>query len=640
MTTAVYTPSDSPGHFGYQYEYRTSVLALKDNSAHANHELDTKEFTKICEEILNGDLRSSAYKFSCLVHNLSNSVPQELQFCVYNALNSVTTKLSERVRRDIENDTFTLGGFSSQYDQYINNLGSLTDNLKSFLRRLQSFSLNDRQYNVLTHYGKILFYTNVINKTYNYNGEPVMFYAYINALITNKRHGLEDLQKILSIHRYYTNLRLDSQERKQYFNVKADEEFMSQLSSSGSFVCELVQFMHERLKIFHQKNVTKSHDTQTISKSELEEYARLVAWFTDPSTFMSYYSRYLSIRLLSPTETDNALELHLLKLMSNQGKDDPSYRRMELMMNDMELGKMISATYKQAKKTIRSEKFKPIADQFDTEKADVRFLTADNWSALPDTLDSANIKPPLECEAYILTFEVLYLKNLYMNQSLKKSQREISWNHTLSVGVVDIVLDGHKEPLSVLAYMPTIYILMCFNNKDQWSPKELAEELQFPLEKIGPYIAFLSNANVLKIVKSEGDNDVDMTIELNHGYNPKDGYKLNILIDPVIEKAHDENHNGPNNDEVMKILKEIFKFVNDSDEHISHTVLITKLNEIDLPFTLTDTHVKKAIERATAEGLIETKETANGKEYTIKLDSDDESDDEAEAEAEAEADSV
>jgi hypothetical protein len=616
MDTAVYD-AQSAQSFGFNFNYRNSILYLRDVS---NEVLEQKkvEFTDMCTKIMRGNLQMNAYQFSCLINTLSNKCPSDVTTCVYNALNSVSKELRDQIARDIENDTFTLNNFSRTYDQYQTNLGNLTTHLKVFLDWLRAYSTNERQHNVIRHYGHMLFYINVINHTYRHNDDNVMFYPYINTLISTKTHGLADLQSILKIHRYYCNLSIALPECAKYFNVSGDEQFMTRLSSSDSFVRELVQFMNEQLKILHQSTSSKSKTAPTISKTELEEYARLVAWFSDPSTFMAYYGLYLSTRLLSPTGTDVEMELRMLQLMSNQGQDDSSYRRMQLMLDDISVSKQIFANlYKKAKISVTTDRFNSIKDVFDPTKAEARYLASDNWS-LPESMP---LVPPLECDAYMHTFERLYINNLYMDRS-KKCVRKLTWNHNLSIGVVNLTLASSKIPYTILAHMPTHYILMCFNEKEQWTPKELAEKLNFPLESIGNYLTLLSNSGLINVVKSAGDTDVHMALELNQKFTSVD-HNLIFLSDPTAKQA--QTNDGIKSEEIMNVLTETFKFVN-AQKEVTYANIVSHLDGLNLTFALTDTHVKTAIARAISEKLIESKNSANGLLYFVPDDSDDEAD--------------
>lgn len=566
--------------FGYDFTYRQSAFDL---DSEANDDEFVEKFRTMCAKVIVGDMSCDPYAFNRVLFHLTNKCPERIGAVIYDVINTETQNIQKRLAQAIANDAFALRDIPQSYKRYMDNVDVLRRRMSSYIETLQA-SKKHNHYNILKLYSEILFYKNVLTSSqYTYNGENVGLYKHVNMLLDKETQNMGDLQGIIGIHREYTKKATDcNDDARKYFDVETDKEFLAYLSNSRPFMCEMVKFMHETL-------INGDGETKA---DELDEYARIVSAFNDRSTFMVYYGNYLSMRLLSIQGTSVDTEFRLLQLMC--GEDDKAYNAMKRRLNDIEDSEKLSAVLSTISVQKTTDKFKKTGDK--TEK--VKFgtnhsmlaLTEDNWGFL----DDMELKAPLEAEEKIRTIEKFYT---YMYTSNDKScYRRWKMNHEMSHGVIEITYPSGVYKIK--AHMPTLYILLTFNDNKQITPAELSHKLDTQPSVIGHYLRVLNDHGLIKVVSKNGTNDVNMIIELNDDFQSDE---KNIRI--VDEKAHIEIDTNIST-EFLSVLESMATHLEKNGELTKQT-LFNAMRDEKWKFTLTEKHLDEALEAGLKQDILQ-----------------------------------
>ena len=503
--------------FGSLEMHKTMNLTNSFGSAQpANISNSCDKFKTFCKDVLNGNSNgySSVY-VNQLIYSSYTHDPTETNTALINAFNCVTQEFCVNIQNQLSENKFSLESFYDMYKMYCTRSSKLKKYLWYYSSKTSYVGRNNNNYSYIDLVKNYLFYHNVINSEYNYNGSSDFFYTVLNTMFSTTKMDYETILPIFKIYRFYGRLaHVLGEEKHICFNVDIDNTFMTTLGTNPEFVKNLSIYIHDHMKKYFSQQASGDDASAEDIKTIVLDTCKIVASFTDKNMYLNYHHHLMKDRIFSWC-TSVALEKEILTILQGN-KPDTFITRMAYIVQDAEESDNDMRQYKKLGVTAASDKYKsfnPLTMDRDIFKVNVvRNHTND------DEVTDNNIQLPKEIEPYFDVYESMYAK-LY-------AHRTLTWNYDDSISVAKIELNGKEYyiQMTVLQMM----VLLTFNDKDKISALELHEMLNISLGKIGKVLNSFLKVGIF--LRDDGlDNDPTVPFCYNESFKYEASSRISIV---------------------------------------------------------------------------------------------------------------
>ncbi|CAF1388688.1 unnamed protein product [Adineta ricciae] len=282
--------------------------------------------------------------------------------------------------------------------------------------------------------------------------------------------------------------------------------------------------------------------------------------------FMRIYQKKLCKRLLNESSVSHEYETSLISAFKDKcGHEYTS--KFEQMMKDIRISEDLTKEYKEnvEKNSI-----------YDSEKFSVMVFMTNYWplSSSPDVI------LPIELKSMFDDFTKFYLG--------KYNGRKLMLLHQHSYGELRMKISGKDYQLLVSTYQ--IMILLLFNEKPNWTVKQIQDQTKIESELLTGILSILSNKNILI---SENGFDSTSVIRLTDNFT-SDKFRVNLNIPLKLNKEKKCNDLSRTIDEErpMKIQAALVRIMK-KEKILKYSLLIEQIRTQFQPEVLS---IKKCIE--------------------------------------------
>lgn len=552
-----------------------------------------QEFKRMLKTILDSNYqRINLFQFNSLLFNLVNTNPEAAYSTLYELFDSESEKFYETLQKSISDNTFSLDMFVHNYREFYKRMIRLNGPLHMYeesIKRDSKSNKSNKSNSDLNLMRSYLFYKNVINRKYNYNGEEVYLYGIISKILETQKTTIQTILPLFKMKEFYGRLCYVSND-KNIFNVEMDKDFLVTLGSNQLFVKSLVVYINNKIRELVSKN-----DTDNVR--ELEDIITLGINFNERQYFYIYYKKLLENRLLSDThlQLEGKLVSIFKKVRDKSEMDCKVINEMETKIKDIEASSENREVYMKLKIKIGADsKYKGLnIETFDRSVLHTNVLTFYAWEN-SKSLKFRDYTVPIDVEPHI----DIFLK--YYNR--RHPNRELRFNFSLGTAVVKLTLGDKLYHFKVST--PQMFMLLQFNDAERISAKQLSERMGIPIKIVGLLLNSFLEKNVMARDPGPG-NDPNMMFYLNDDFSyPSD--KISIEYYPVLQQLTQEDDQEATEEFATgrdNILKALVVHVVKKDGPVEENAMIDKVKQ-KLPFEPEQQMVTEAIEKAINEEYI------------------------------------
>lgn len=551
----------------------------------------------ICIKILNGQgNKINLLQFNNLMFMMMNKYPDVVTSAIFEVFYDETRIFAECIEDNLNNNTFTIDIFITQYKKFYIKTERLIRMLWCYENKIIR-EPNNIKYSQINLMRSFLFYYNVIDRLYDYNNEKHYLYDILfSYVILDKNITIDTILPIFKMKQYYDRLScIPMDNREGLFNIINEDNFMTKLSSNQEFVKKIILYLNDKIilmsKIRKSENKGNNFEREMI---DLNNLVKFISDFKEKAMIFFYYQKFLENRLLND-ETNLSLEKELIKNFKIP-EDNKFIQEMMYKIEDIEESKKYKQHYVNLKVQVQSEKNKHVdINKLNRNIINMKILRFYAWEDSKYTTFNNDTNKYTDLEYYNIPEEMIPYIDIF-NAYYKKCypHRTLKWNFDLGIAIIRMKFGDREYQFRVTT--PQLFLLLQFNKKEKISALELAQNMGIPLSKLGHILNSLLKAKLL--IRDIGpSNDPNMKISIDENfYNPNDKLSLvNLMIKqtPTInddKEAIERFAIGRENilqAKIVKVLKQ--------KKMLTHNELI-ELVKTNIPFEITDTLFKTAIE--------------------------------------------
>lgn len=495
---------DSFGKVGYQGICQFSQKLIR----HVYHAEDAQHlFKQCCSSLLQTGEEFNVLEFHNLVFHLTNQNPLSVSTLLVEVFDEVTREIHDKL-----NNNITMEIFVTTYNNYLANSLILSKYLSYYDSKV-TIGGSDK-YSFVGLVRKYMFYRNVINAKYDYQGQPTYMYAILRNQIENSNLSQEEninlIKQLFKMYSFYRNMSNSLKNNNDLFDVNSDKVFLESLGTNQTFVRTIAYYIHNTIK-----------QTKSDKDKGFESITNLVnlisVHFGERDLFNMYYEKLLEMRLLENSSNVD-VEMSIINNFTRP-KDNKFIQNMLYKIEDVKsMESNDKMLHTKVKIQLTDEKY---GKKIDVTKLNIKKLSAKvfrkhAWEASKSGIEN-NMTVPLDVAPYIDIYNQYY--------KIKYPYRKLEWNFNVGTGVIKIKLGNKNYNLQL--NIPEMYLLLQFNISKQFTAIELASNLGLPMSQIGKILNTLLKAKILKREQGKQPTDPTMLIFLNNEfYNDKDNISL------------------------------------------------------------------------------------------------------------------
>ena len=485
-------------------------------AANKTPEERNEKFIHDCELILqNRQQEINNTEFCNLLFHMMNNDPTEINKLVFTVLTNATKDFKRIINEKLQQGDFSLRQFIEEYNKFYQNTFMLKKHLWYYDENVEIKNKNSSlsPYELLKNY---IFYCNVKNTEYKYNGKDMNLYGIISSILEKDKVTIDTilpLFKMRDFEQTLSSLIINDTDKNKMFNVELNRQFMVTMGSNQEFVKSITAYLNNKIKEFGETHVKKEGQEDKdihaeLEKSPIVEILKMATQFAERDLFNVYYQILMERRLLNSklTETNVTMERFLLTFFKKP-EDNALIQKMNYKIDDIVESIESNNTFHGVKIRVTSEKYKDLdLTNFNLKMCEFKVLRSSAWDC-----NSEEILPytcPLEImphvDSYIGFYGVKYGK-----------MRKIKLNFDHGSSIINITL-GDKT-YEMLTTLPQMFLLMQFNKSKELSISELETALNVPRTKLAIVLNSLLRCQIL--MRDPGKaNDPNNKFYLNNNF--------------------------------------------------------------------------------------------------------------------------
>ncbi len=492
-----------------------------------------KLFTEACHKIMNTDTGLNNHMFNNLMFSVMNEDPTKMNDTLFNIISFETINFKQKIDAAIATHTFSYDLFTENYKAYYARTEKLKKNLWYYEKSIALKGSNGKSYSIVSLMRNYLFYANVINQKYNYDGSPLSMYSVFAKVLESDNVSIDRILPIFDMYMFYQRLSFipAAAHRDQLFDLESDKAFMTNMGSNALFVRGLASKIDENIKKMLEIRTQKPNYEEVAEYMKLSEMIKaimnMVVHFNEREMFNLYYESYLERRLLvqmnfrtkeqpktgsdaisgttgQSVSQDMALEREIIRMFKTPD-DNKIVQSMFYKIADIEDSIKDQKMYEELHVSPTSAKYKNCQFDISPERRRMMNILTVRYSAWSDSKkvrDYLTYKIPAELEPLIDIFVAYY--------RLKYAHRVLKWNFNLGVAVISMDFGLNDDPSSghkkyhFQVSTPQLFVLTQFNNKPRITAAELSQNTQIPLHILG---SILNGFLMIKLLAHSDSND-------------------------------------------------------------------------------------------------------------------------------------
>jgi len=606
-----------------------TLKSTKDNL------LDT--FKSVCNNILDGrSCNLSLVYINQLVYTLVNNYVSDLNNAMFQVLTEHTQKIALHVQTTFDNNTFAIDDFVEIFKIYSSRTEKLRSVLTFYDENVKYEGHNSKKYSYINLMRNYLFYYNVINHKYVYDGVQKDFYDLLTHIFSTQTVNFTSLMPLFKIYQYFNRLSFAVGElRSIAFNTDTDDKFLSSLGDNQEFVKNLCMYLNSGLRSYRELSLGSNPDASLKIESVREtlmDMAKIVKSFDEDDMFINFYKYLMRQRLIEKT-TDIQLEMDMINAYKSQ-HNEKKFLVLLMMCADAKESAENTHIYRRIKVNPISDKFQDVdIESLNRDRVDIMVFRDNIFPDLDEevdaqTADNTNgisnmMNVPLDIISYPDIFKIFY--------KVKYENRLLNFSYNTSTAVVNAELNGK------MYYIQMTFMQMCvfslFTKKSKWSPLEISNDLNIKLPELETVINSFLNSSLL--VRDDGDaNDPCVNLYVNHNFSFEKSNKISIV--QYMKKSVPKETNASKQ---LKLLDSVLKCMSDVGEPLTMDSIKLLVSSFDLPFETTDKDVETVMNMASIKGLVD-KSDDTVPLYSIAQDSESEDSDSGDSDSEYDEDDL
>lgn len=371
-----------------------------------------------------------------------------------------------------------------------------------------------------------------------------------------------------------------------------DKQFTSTLNQAFEHFTNLSPKSPEFISLFIDEKLKKG--LKGVSEDEvdtiLDKVMMLFRFIQEKDVFEKYYKQHLAKRLLlGRSVSDDAERNMITKLKTECGYQFTS--KLEGMFTDMKLS---SDTMERFKSYIRNLQENPLKGI----DLSVYVLTTGFWP----TQSSTNCILPNEIQRCCEVFKKYYLSN--------HNGRRITWQTNMGTADLKAIFGTKRHEITVSTYQ--MAILMLFNDKSDYSYKEIQDATQIPLADLKRNLFSLACGKYELLKKEPSSKKIDEAdvFSFNSKFKAK-LFKLKVMgvVQKETEPEAQETRQKVDEDRKHQIEAAIVRIMK-SRKTLEHSILIAEcIKQLQSRFLPSPQIIKKRIESLIEREYLERSKT-------------------------------
>lgn len=554
------------------------------------------DFTELCKNVLeNKQCKYSLSYIKQIIYTMVNKFPMETNKILFSILSESTKDISTAVQNKFLTNQFNINTFIEEFMDYCEKTERLRNLLKFYDSNIRFESNDNTMYSYLNLMRNYLFYYNVINKHYKYEGETDFMYNQVSKVLTKTKVDFKCLMPLFKMYRYYSKLSdVVGELRPQVFNVDTDDQFLSGLGVNQEFVKNLCIYMSNGIISYNKFMVSQVSDATDSDIKDLRntliDMAKIARSFNDVVLFANYYKFLLKQRIIDGT-TNLDFEHDILNELNFSDKEKSMhFSPIRYIIDDARENANDMHIYKKIKIVPVSGKYN---DDVSNINKDIIYFNIFRDNLDEDLEEQPNFKIPIEIEPLVKVFKSFYTE--------KYPYRNLFLNYTQSTGIIKVKLNGKQYFIKMT--LPQMFVALMFNRKPVWTPAELSCELGIDLKTLAPILNSFLKSSIFE--RAKGDPmDINLGFYYKHDFRFDDSDKISITrymnsSEPAVGNVDKVQKN-------MTLLNKVITIVRDIDGSLDRETLGALVKD-GIAFDFTSAELDRIIASGVSESyLIET----------------------------------
>lgn len=364
-----------------------------------------------------------------------------------------------------------------------------------------------------------------------------------------------------------------------------DLNFNNSISRSFEKILNINPRTPEYLSIYIDGKIRRGNKdiNETEIEIVLEKAMEIFRLINEKDLFEKYYKNHLAKRLLFGFSSEEREKIMISKLKNDSGFQFTS--KLESMFHDISLSQNFMETFKQS---IQEKKLNTQIDPLNGIDLNVNVLTTGSWP----THAQYTSKLPPNLLNLTLEFENFYYKN--------HSGRKLTWQTSMGTADIKALFKTCRKEFNLSTNQ--MIILLLFNQKDEFTGKEIQTASGIPLNELKNHLNTLSSSRYpILTVSNDHNNSFDNLDRITYCFNSKFTHKLTrIKIGMSIQREDDSERQITKNkidEERMIIIDAAIVRTMKRNRTLDHNTLVAEVSsQLMSRFTPKVNSIKKRIE--------------------------------------------
>jgi hypothetical protein len=585
-----------------------------------------KDFLKKnCVDILKGNWQQvNVLLIDNVVSSLLSESVDNFNNMLIDIFNSHTNDIQLWLQSSLTDGSFDPVDFVEKYNKYGKNSMTLRKILWIYDKNVSQADDKGKSYSFLNLIKNYLFYTNVINKKYQYQDSALYLYDILSEYIDfDGQNQITDIiVPMFNMFQFYNKLSHIPKNREQLFNLELENKFFVNMGTNQEFIKNFVTYIHDSIKRLSVRpdvdNVSNSPDPlnksgntsmDTVDPNQKEilqlmDVVKMAHAFKEKELLLIHYDSLLANRLLN-SQSDLKLEGDLLKLFNI--KDDVRVIcKMKYKIEDMLESRLNEKYFSRVQINTKSEKYAGLdIKSLRREMCKFDVLRFYAW----ELSESDQYNVPINIAPYVDIYRGYY--------EHANPDRKLTFNFDNSISVVKMEFGANVYHVQMA--LPQLFVITHLLNLKKVSIEKLFELVGGSLEKV------LFILNGLERAKLVTKNDDTKEYSLNPYFQPPAG-KTKIAIASLMKIKPAANNNLPLDPNLAKlkdvpfvldpvtidvrqkiVMANIINILKKSNKQFTSAELSQEILKNKIPFDIGGTMFKDSLQRAVVEKYVASK---------------------------------
>jgi len=468
------------------------LSSLNNNFINLNN-MDNEYYKDVCSNIVNN--KELVHNYSLLKKSVYNATTKNYKIFtnfIFNTFKILCENVKNKISNLINTNKFNPQIFIKIHNDYNGIYYKLKKNIFYYYDKSTEITKNNKSYSYLNLIKNISFYIIVIKKKYKENKTIT---DYLSEYIKNNFYNIDDIVKIYNLYDFYDRLNYTSNQDIIDNDIK--DKLFKKISCCDKFIKKLCVYINNNIISKNEKIINYKNDykNKNIDIYIINSIKKIFKQIKDTDMFYLYYYQLLSKRIFG-NNTNIELEISISREICDFSND--TYRKINMLINDMINNINETKIYRSLPKVIVSEKYQKIISDINTNKINIYNLRKYAWNNII-TFDDTNSSKiiPTEIDAYIQIYKKYY--------NIRYTNRKLIWDFDNSNIKLSSEINNKKYFFNMNINQATILLL--FNNNKSLSIDFIEKNTNMKIGQIKNIIdAFIYIKLIKSYFKSEDDN--------------------------------------------------------------------------------------------------------------------------------------